>query len=672
MLPIWKFEIVATSFDGHTDLIEKYPEWIGIEPKLRTLGVTVVHNVDATALDERVLRHRSTPLSSSDAQYHHVIFNHPHTGTEDMRRHRSFLGHFFHALVTPIEGNRSTDWSRGRNGSDERQSDSINDSSQDGDFGGSSGVNTSNEPGAIARRARLAQIAHTILAPGGIVHVTLAGDQPERWGLCEQAARHGFSLVHRRPFRAERIEGYMSKRHQTGKSFQRRARQSDTLSFVWTRGVGGAKTTGRGDRPSGVDGTGKAVGGVEAVTEMEVDERPRGTGGMYVEKNVLATDESCSREGIGHHVVSSFATSDAQSLPPWLWHDVDMFQEDSGNRRRGGAQEGKERDEGVIKHGTNAATVAVHQASPATKPDGQHDHPVVCRQCGKRYKTSQGLRTHTRQLHELCQKEGGFGASSTSELLPCAHCGREFTSHTALTQHQVAKHGTFSDIKPDWFERTIYLDAPSPQPQQQEETKASISGDGGDGDGTRDDSVPGSCTSSDESWAERENVMVTTRVMGVEGSGACEARGEECASQGGRVKEVDLARESPKEVGKIQKDQGDEKDAVTLSLIGLSSPSPATAELQDSSASTPVHCAVCGYWFSDEMKAEQHLGNLRPVNAGKVVRHECSVCDKQFGSRRALFQHVNFCGTRGDLPESASSAFEDNVNSSFATPLTKP
>ncbi|CAN0464515.1 unnamed protein product, partial [Scytosiphon promiscuus] len=48
------YEVVATSFDGPLDLLRKYPESSKILAGLRSLGATVLHNVDATSLDTRV------------------------------------------------------------------------------------------------------------------------------------------------------------------------------------------------------------------------------------------------------------------------------------------------------------------------------------------------------------------------------------------------------------------------------------------------------------------------------------------------------------------------------------------------------------------------------------------------------------------------------------------
>ncbi|CAN0544796.1 unnamed protein product, partial [Ectocarpus sp. 8 AP-2014] len=39
--------------------------------------------------------------------------------------------------------------------------------------------------------------------------------------------------MHRRRFPAEKIDGYMTKRHQTGRSFRQRVQASETLSFSW-------------------------------------------------------------------------------------------------------------------------------------------------------------------------------------------------------------------------------------------------------------------------------------------------------------------------------------------------------------------------------------------------------------------------------------------------------
>lgn len=641
-LSLHRFAIVATSFDGHQDLLDKYPEWAGIEPKLRGLGVTLVHNVDATALDSRVLSELSIE------RYDHVVFNHPHTGTEDMRRHRSFLGHFFHALVTPVAGGG------------------------DGGGGGIADIQT----GGCERQSTSAAAA--ALAPGGVVHVTLAGDQPERWGLCEQAARHGFALAHRCPFPAERIEGYMSKRHQTGKSFQRRASDSATLSFVWMGRVKGGK-----------DGVSSSEAMREAGSEEE--QAPRAVGkceDLSLGKGNGGENDEGRQELITALQGEFTAGGGTYDLPPWLWPEVTMFGAETAGKqtgRAGGGQGpataekvsagdgGHDGSNGVsmprpfvtARTGqANGGVVADASANGETSnntikgnnsretTEGHHDRPEVCRQCGKRYKTAQALRTHTRQLHELRQKEGGFGACPQGdELLTCGHCERVFTSQVALNQHQSAKHdGAFHDIKPDWFEASIYHDCrpPSPPPppsssspltQKTEETRISMrnASDGAqvelkcllDRDNMH-------CGRGQEAAA---NMGQDERFGGFSGGLVTK---ETCAARTGLARGIMLVEVAGRPAEARQAEEpgahdGKEKDADVLKLAS-------------SSSSRSVHCDICGYWFVDETQEQLHRDNLRPPVAEGVICHECASCKKRFGSRRALLQHVNFCAKRASQP----------------------
>ncbi|CAM9594129.1 unnamed protein product, partial [Chrysoparadoxa australica] len=92
--------------------------------------------------------------TGNEDSFQHIIFSFPHSGTEDARRHSSLLGHFFHH-VSKAE----------------------------------------------------------LLAEGGAVHITLAGEQPQRWRATEQASRHGLELVHRTPFPGDRLAEFEAKRH---------------------------------------------------------------------------------------------------------------------------------------------------------------------------------------------------------------------------------------------------------------------------------------------------------------------------------------------------------------------------------------------------------------------------------------------------------------------------
>ncbi|CAG9464600.1 unnamed protein product [Pedinophyceae sp. YPF-701] len=86
-------------------------------------------------------------------------------------------------------------------------------------------------------RSLLAHFFHaasqqSVLAPHGIVHVSLAGDQPKRWKIVEQAQRHGLALLDSRAFPTPGLRGiYEPKRHHTGRSFQGRGLAGTSWSF---------------------------------------------------------------------------------------------------------------------------------------------------------------------------------------------------------------------------------------------------------------------------------------------------------------------------------------------------------------------------------------------------------------------------------------------------------
>eukprot|EP00752_Nemacystus_decipiens_P016474 g14727.t1 len=542
------FEIVATSFDGPVDLLGKYPESPGIVAALRSLGVAVLHNVDATALDARVVE---AEVTSGDGfaspaprrQYEHVIFNHPHTGTEDMRRHRSFLGHFFHAVAhSNIAAEAASEFSK-----------CVETSVGGGGGGGGSASSVAD------RHYRV----DSILAPGGAIHVTLALEQPERWGLQEQAARHGFSLAHRRRFPAEQIDGYMTKRHQTGRSFQQRVQNSETLSFIWASRVKAGE---------GEPGAAVFAGGCGRSGSDSGDRKTCTTGGIEV-------------------VAPASATS---ALPPWLRPDVNMSGKPGGFEADGNGGGGS---------GPGAGPSAVGDARPSdakgdNRSGGDRDGkvkvvaaavllPEACELCGKRYKTPQALRTHVRQFHELGQ-EGGVPLAEKKEE-PCPHCGRTFTSSRALDQHVLAKHsGNNVDIKPDWFVGSIYHLEPPPQ-------------------------------------ATNHGSIVT---------------GEE------PVQSISAATPNQTQLDEAADAENRDPHAPTETVDLETTGSAPEAKLgtNNESAGAYQECDICGYWFASPADAQQHLDNLRPPIEGAVTRYDCRTCAKDFGSRRALLQHANFCG----------------------------
>jgi uncharacterized C2H2 Zn-finger protein len=166
----------------------KYADTSAIVTRLLGLGprVRVQHGVDALAIHDTLASTAATataaaatseeedPGGRSRFVFDHIVFNHPHTGWEDMHRHAALLAHFLESSKAVLE------------------------------------------------------------PQGGQVHVTLAGEQPVRWRLLETARRLGFHLRHvcdfYRQFGPNPLPSEI-KRHQSGKSFRLRGLPSFTFTF---------------------------------------------------------------------------------------------------------------------------------------------------------------------------------------------------------------------------------------------------------------------------------------------------------------------------------------------------------------------------------------------------------------------------------------------------------
>ena len=79
--------LTATSYDTRQDVVDKYPESMGLLRRLEVASdVCVLHGIDASDLGSANMAHSPFDL---------IIFNFPHTGVEDFRRHQALLAHFF-------------------------------------------------------------------------------------------------------------------------------------------------------------------------------------------------------------------------------------------------------------------------------------------------------------------------------------------------------------------------------------------------------------------------------------------------------------------------------------------------------------------------------------------------------------------------------------------------
>ena len=165
--------LVASGIDSKGELLKKYRDSSFVLGRLvafssPSLAVSVEHGVNAI-LDTKV----SEPPQSI-GKVDHVMFHHPHLGTEDALLHSRFLYHFFHSCLNG--------WMK---------------------------------------------------ASMSFVHVSLVVGQCERWKCLEAATSQGLVLLQRTPFVPPPVENpsYHFRRHQTGKSFESRTSGSETFVF---------------------------------------------------------------------------------------------------------------------------------------------------------------------------------------------------------------------------------------------------------------------------------------------------------------------------------------------------------------------------------------------------------------------------------------------------------
>ena len=142
------------------------------------IDTTILHGVNA--VDASNCNDNITNKNTINKSYDHVIFNHPHLGTEDAQLHSRFLQHFFFAVTKR--------W----------------------------------------------------LSTSGVLHLTLVIGQCERWKCIDGAAKHGLVLLKRGVFipppppikndAQGKSDGgsksyYKLRRHQSGRSFAKRRMQ---------------------------------------------------------------------------------------------------------------------------------------------------------------------------------------------------------------------------------------------------------------------------------------------------------------------------------------------------------------------------------------------------------------------------------------------------------------
>ncbi|CAM9218379.1 unnamed protein product [Phaeothamnion confervicola] len=384
--PKSRFRLTATCFDSAEEIVRKFRETAGILKALKRFGARVAFSIDATALH---------PFSLGGVA-DHIVFNHPHSGEEDIRRHRSLLGHFFHNVKTS---------------------------------------------GALA-------------APSGAVHVTLAGDQAVKWGLMAQAERNGFRLAAEWLFRPEVLAGYEDRRHHNARGFRGRKPDSITFTFVdaavtsaalapeevrplWL--VSGGSTManqcpyGGGAGAAGNAATGAAVAPAAAL----VASNGKGGGSSSNGPKPPSLLSPSSSQPLTNAVASAAATAAAgeeflcADCSGRAFRNCNALEQHLRAKHRGPFTDVK----------PDWMTRLLLYLEPG---DGGADGPETtrCDACGFLFRDAAAFEAHLRNLRpEAADGESGGGRSAGGEggsgrRIVCSGCGKTFGQRRGLLQHQ--------------------------------------------------------------------------------------------------------------------------------------------------------------------------------------------------------------------------------------------
>lgn len=422
-------QLVATSYDSYDELVDKYPESARIVTQLRDANALVLHRIDATNLRASLAiastAASSEPSASTDESeralagttntsikecddiastvatepFDAIIFNHPHCGEENVRRHQSLLSHFYASALE-------------------------------------------------------------LLGVDGEVHLTLAAGQPERWQALERAQQAGLRLKQQiDDVDSDDAFGlaYDRKRHQNGKSFHRvllhgeKLEQQSTL-FILERASGVTApsqlvSAGTGTHTNSVldSDTSTRKRKAPEASEPRSQRKQQQTGAF------ACTD--CDRsfktaQGLKTHVhmvhelgQNSASTTAAPVLLPCGVCDRTFKNADAQRQHRiakHGAdpliqpdwyQKQQAQDASSVISDTpaldTAAPTSVANSSSADAREQPQETTRTCSICHLAFRSQSALDSHWQDLRP-----------KAVEWRNCSRCGRAFDEERALRQHQ--------------------------------------------------------------------------------------------------------------------------------------------------------------------------------------------------------------------------------------------
>lgn len=367
------YRVIATGIDSLEELNAKYRDAPFLLQQLQSLNqdsfsVTVRHGINAV----------QPPPPSTDEQWkaHHVIFNHPHVGTEDAALHGRFLSHFLHTA--------SLSW---------------------------------------------------MSVDGGILHLTLVKGQYERWKCEEAAARHCLMLLERNAFvpppASTGKAHYQHRRHQTGKSFASRATGgSETLTFGRIQDKGRHVATHLPWQRHVTEEPAHPVYPCPHCTKSFREERSR--------KSHIKAVHSSSDSDKKRKRVQSLECVHCKALNLVRLFPHDQALQDHVRAKHDSIYSTIQPDWAEINK-KHSSSISEHCDSTDTQKDEQvQDEPhECCTVCGLIYQKEKDEANHLKEFIPVPVSELDL-EDTTSCTYPCSFCNKSFRDQRAQRQHENA------------------------------------------------------------------------------------------------------------------------------------------------------------------------------------------------------------------------------------------
>ena len=406
-----------------------------------TLSIAAHHCVNAIMVTDSqkaklpipssILSLKPEPALPKNCQFKHVIFNHPHIGSEDAARHGRFLSHFFYSAKHFWMAKKKT-----------KCITKTKKQLQKGE-----------EPTATEE-------VEKVKGTAGVLHLTLVKGQFERWNCQNAANKHGLVVLHRGPFKpppspGRYIQKFIIEEEEKNKEKEETWQKMMNITPTATNISESKKNNDNSNNKNRVNHNTILTFQTADDFKTRFQHRRHQSGRSFSSRVEGAGSETITfgrAEDVGcysaHHLPWQMMTFSFDTTTTTYNKNVgERLEIESTTTTKRGKRK-------IVLDNNHGSTCA-----------------VLCPHCGKSFRDNRACKNHVKCVHNVPQdgKRANEDVHANSNILKissliCDLCGvdgdntsrkRIFRSQEALNAHKKAKHwGKHMNIKPDWARKS--------------------------------------------------------------------------------------------------------------------------------------------------------------------------------------------------------------------------